>query len=86
SRHNPCGLPAGAAAHVGLYVYRRETLLKLAAAPAAPLELEESLEQLRALALGIRIRVVATSHVAAGVDTPEDLETVRSLMMASSRN
>ncbi len=84
-------VPSAAAAHVGLYVYRRETLLKLAASPAAPLELEESLEQLRALALGIRIRVVATSHVAAGVDTPEDLERVRTVfldksMMASSRN
>jgi 3-deoxy-manno-octulosonate cytidylyltransferase (CMP-KDO synthetase) len=78
-------IPSAAAAHVGLYVYRRETLLKLAAAPAAPLELEESLEQLRALALGIRIRVVATSHVAAGVDTPEDLEKVRSMMLTSSR-
>ena len=76
---------AGAAAHVGLYVYRRETLLKLASAPANRLELAESLEQLRALAHGIRIRVVGTTHVAAGVDTPEDLERVRSMMMASSR-
>ena len=79
------GLPVAARAHVGLYVYRRETLLKLAAAPAAPLELEESLEQLRALAHGIRIRVVETRYGAAGVDTPEDLERVRQMMMASSR-
>jgi 3-deoxy-manno-octulosonate cytidylyltransferase (CMP-KDO synthetase) len=86
SRQNPGGVPPGAMAHAGLYVYRRQALLKLAAAPAAPLELEESLEQLRALALGIRIRVVATAQVAAGVDTPEDLERVRSMMMASSRN
>jgi 3-deoxy-manno-octulosonate cytidylyltransferase (CMP-KDO synthetase) len=77
--------PSVARAHVGLYVYRRETLLKLAAAPAAPLEIEESLEQLRALAHGIRIRVVETRHVAAGVDTPEDLDRVRQMMMASSR-
>lgn len=75
----------GARAHVGLYVYRRDTLLKLAALPAAALELEESLEQLRALANGIRIRVVDTRHVAAGVDTPEDLDRVRSMMLASSR-
>jgi 3-deoxy-manno-octulosonate cytidylyltransferase (CMP-KDO synthetase) len=79
-------VPSVARAHVGLYVYRRQTLLKLASAPAVPLELEESLEQLRALALGIRIRVVETRHVAAGVDTPEDLERVRLMMMASSRN
>jgi 3-deoxy-manno-octulosonate cytidylyltransferase (CMP-KDO synthetase) len=83
-------VPPAASAHVGLYVYRRETLLKLAATPAVPLELEESLEQLRALALGIRIRVVATNHVAAGVDTPEDLERLRTMfltspMLASSR-
>ena len=79
------GLPAPARAHVGLYVYRRETLLKLAALPAAPLEIVESLEQLRALAHGIRIRVVETTHAAAGVDTAEDLERVRHLMMASPR-
>jgi 3-deoxy-manno-octulosonate cytidylyltransferase (CMP-KDO synthetase) len=78
-------VPSMASAHVGLYVYRRQTLLKLAAAPAVPLELEESLEQLRALALGIRIRVVETRHIAAGVDTPEDLERVRHMMLTSSR-
>jgi 3-deoxy-manno-octulosonate cytidylyltransferase (CMP-KDO synthetase) len=77
------GLPAVARAHVGLYVYRRDTLLKLAAAPAVPLELEESLEQLRALAHGIKIRVVETRHIAAGVDTPADLERVRQTMMVS---
>jgi 3-deoxy-manno-octulosonate cytidylyltransferase (CMP-KDO synthetase) len=79
-------VPPVARAHVGLYVYRRDTLLKLAALPAAPLELEERLEQLRALANGIRIRVVETRHVAAGVDTPDDLERVRQMMLTSSRN
>ena len=77
--------PSVARAHVGLYVYRRETLLKLAGLAAAPLEIVESLEQLRALAHGIRIRVVETKHAAAGVDTPEDLERVRHLMMVSPR-
>jgi 3-deoxy-manno-octulosonate cytidylyltransferase (CMP-KDO synthetase) len=75
SRDN--GLPDPARAHVGLYVYRRETLLKLAGLTPAPLETLESLEQLRALAHGIRIRVVETTHAGAGVDTPEDLERVR---------
>ena len=78
-------VPAAARAHVGLYVYRRDTLLKLASLPATPLEREESLEQLRALAHGIRIRVVDTRHVAAGVDTPEDLDRVRSMMLLPSR-
>jgi 3-deoxy-manno-octulosonate cytidylyltransferase (CMP-KDO synthetase) len=76
------GLPAPARAHVGLYVYRRETLLKLAGLSAAPLETLESLEQLRALAHGIRIRVVETTHAAPGVDTPEDLERVRQMILA----
>jgi 3-deoxy-manno-octulosonate cytidylyltransferase (CMP-KDO synthetase) len=79
----PGGLPAAARAHVGLYVYRPDTLLKLAATPAVPLEIEESLEQLRALAHGIRIRVVETRHVAAGVDTPDDLERVRQTMLTT---
>ena len=78
-------VPSAARAHVGLYVYRRDTLLKLAATPASPLELEESLEQLRALVHGIRIRVVETRHVAAGVDTPADLERVRQTMLISTR-
>ena len=78
-------VPSTARAHVGLYVYRRETLLRLAALPPAPLELQESLEQLRALANGIRIRVVETRHMAAGVDTPDDLERVRLMMLTPSR-
>jgi 3-deoxy-manno-octulosonate cytidylyltransferase (CMP-KDO synthetase) len=76
-------LAALARAHVGLYVYRRGTLLKLAGTPPGLLEQQESLEQLRALALGIKIRVVDTRHAAAGVDTPEDLERVRHMMMVS---
>lgn len=77
--------PSVARAHVGLYVYRRETLLKLASLAAAPLETLESLEQLRALAHGIRIRVVDTTHAAAGVDTAEDLQRVRQMMLVSPR-
>lgn len=73
-------VPSVARAHMGLYVYRRETLLKLAALPAVPLELIESLEQLRAMAHGIRIRVVETSHLTMAVDTPADLERVRSAL------
>lgn len=67
--------------HVGLYAYRREALLRFAALPQAPLEQAEGLEQLRALAAGMRIRVVP-HHGEAGiaVDTPEDLERVRALL------
>ena len=78
-------MPAPARAHIGLYVYRRETLLKLAGLAATPLEIVESLEQLRALAHGIRIRVIETTHAVAGVDTFEDLERVRQLILVSPR-
>jgi 3-deoxy-manno-octulosonate cytidylyltransferase (CMP-KDO synthetase) len=66
--------------HVGLYGYRREALARFAALPRDPLEQAEGLEQLRALANGMRIRVVAMEGEApAAVDTPEDLERVRAL-------
>jgi 3-deoxy-manno-octulosonate cytidylyltransferase (CMP-KDO synthetase) len=81
-RDTPAAVPASARAHLGLYVYRRETLLKLAALPPAALELTESLEQLRALANGIAIRVVETPHITAAVDTPEDLERVRQIVLS----
>ena len=63
--------------HVGLYVYRRETLLRLARLAPGRLERLESLEQLRALEHGIPIYVVDTDYVSAEVNTPEDLERVR---------
>lgn len=66
--------------HLGLYVYRRDTLLRLAALAPTPLEGQERLEQLRALEHGIRIRVVITEHPSFGVDTPADLERVRGMV------
>ncbi len=78
-------VPDIARAHIGLYVYRRDTLLRLAALPATELEQVESLEQLRALANGIAIHVVQTSHHAIGVDTPEDLDRVRHWLLTESR-
>lgn len=71
--------------HLGLYAYRRRFLLELARLAPTPLELIESLEQLRVLEHGHRIRVVDTQHDAYGVDTPEDLERVRRLMGAMAR-
>ena len=65
--------------HIGLYVYRRDTLLRLARLAVGQLERLESLEQLRALENGIRIRVVETDFCSAEVNTPEDLERVRQL-------
>ena len=62
--------------HLGLYMYRRDTLLKLASLPTGRLEDAEKLEQLRALEHGIPIRVWETEHVSLRVDTPEDVEPV----------
>ena len=77
---------AGAAfVHVGLYAFRREFLLRFAALPQTPLEVAESLEQLRALEHGFRIRTVVTEHHSIGVDTPDDLERARRLSAEEAR-
>jgi 3-deoxy-manno-octulosonate cytidylyltransferase (CMP-KDO synthetase) len=67
-------------AHVGLYVYRRGCLLRLAGLPPTAMERAEALEQLRALEHGIRIKAIETTHETIGVDTREDLERVRALL------
>lgn len=66
--------------HIGLYVYRKDFLLGYSAMPVGPLERAESLEQLRALENGHRIRVIETQYESLGVDTPEDLERVQQLI------
>jgi len=71
--------------HVGLYVYRRASLLRFAALPQSPLEVAEGLEQLRALHYGMRIRVVERDGAGGpAVDTAEDLERVRALIAAQA--
>jgi len=60
--------------HLGIYIYTRETLLRLAEMPTSPLEDSEKLEQLRALDHGIRIRVWETTHPSLRIDAPEDLK------------
>lgn len=65
--------------HIGIYAYRREFLLKYAKMEPTPLEKAESLEQLRALENGFRIKVVETKASFVGVDTPEDLERVNEI-------
>jgi 3-deoxy-manno-octulosonate cytidylyltransferase (CMP-KDO synthetase) len=75
------GQPVAAAwAHVGLYVYRRDVLLRVAALPQTAMERAEALEQLRALEHGIRIKAIETTHETIGVDTHEDLARVRTLL------
>jgi 3-deoxy-manno-octulosonate cytidylyltransferase (CMP-KDO synthetase) len=66
--------------HVGLYAYRREALERFVALPPSPLELQEKLEQLRALEAGMRIDITIVDTVPRGVDTPADLETTRQIL------
>jgi 3-deoxy-manno-octulosonate cytidylyltransferase (CMP-KDO synthetase) len=66
--------------HIGLYGFRREFLLTFSGLAQTPLELAESLEQLRALEHGFRIRTVLTEHESIGVDTPGDLDRARRRM------
>jgi len=64
-------------AHIGLYAFRREVLEEVVKLPPSPLEQAESLEQLRWMEHGFRIRAAVTSLPSLGVDTPEDLEKIR---------
>ncbi len=66
--------------HVGLYGYRRETLDKISSLPQSSLELAESLEQLRWLQAGYKIRMSLTEEPTIGIDTPADLEAARQLL------
>ena len=71
----------GAWRHIGIYAYRVSSLLRFAGWPPTPLEMAEKLEQLRALEHGMHIHLVALPTVPpAGVDTPEDLDRVRTLL------
>ena len=67
--------------HVGLYVFRREFLLKFAAMEPTPLERLEKLEQLRALENGYKVKVKTTVFNCIGVDEPEDVEKVKNAML-----
>ncbi|WP_394766654.1 3-deoxy-manno-octulosonate cytidylyltransferase [uncultured Paludibaculum sp.] len=70
--------------HIGLYVYRRALLLGYSTLRPGILEQNEKLEQLRALENGISIRVAETAYETIGVDTPEDLLQVESLITTAS--
>jgi 3-deoxy-manno-octulosonate cytidylyltransferase (CMP-KDO synthetase) len=66
--------------HIGLYAYRRAALERFVRLPPSPLELQEKLEQLRALEAGMRIDITIVDTVPRGVDTPADLETTRQIL------
>ena len=67
--------------HIGIYGYRRAALERFVNLPPSPLERRERLEQLRALENGMRIDVMVVDTVPLGVDTPEDLERARRLLL-----
>jgi 3-deoxy-manno-octulosonate cytidylyltransferase (CMP-KDO synthetase) len=66
--------------HLGIYGYRRGTLLRLVKFPVSPLERAEKLEQLRALENGISIAVVKVDYDSVGVDVPEDVAKVEKIL------
>ena len=70
--------------HIGLYAYRRAALERFVKLPPSPLELQEKLEQLRALEAGMRIDITIVDTVPRGVDTPADLETTRQILASSA--
>ena len=70
--------------HIGLYAYRREVLAQITKLSQSPLELAESLEQLRWLQNGYRIKVGLTDVETVGIDTPEDLQRAEQFILAAS--
>lgn len=66
--------------HIGLYAFRKSFLAEFCAQSPTPLESAEGLEQLRALYLGARIKVVPVEHESWGVDTPDDVAKVEALL------
>ncbi len=66
--------------HIGMYAYRADILAKLTELPQAPIEVTESLEQLRWLYNGYRIKVATTCHETIGIDTPADMERALQFM------
>ncbi len=69
--------PANYWLHLGVYAFSRMTLQRYACWPRSMLEISESLEQLRALEHGVRIKMITTSHPWPGVNTQADVERVR---------
>ena len=66
--------------HIGIYAFRKHALLDFYSLPMQSLEASEKLEQLRYLEYGKKIKMVETTHVGIGIDTPEDLEKARKML------
>lgn len=66
--------------HIGIYAFRKAALMDFYRLPMQSLEASEKLEQLRYLEYGKKIKMVETTHVGIGIDTPEDLEKARLML------
>ncbi len=66
--------------HIGIYAFRKKSLLDFYNLPMKTLEASEKLEQLRYLEFGKRIKMVETKHIGIGIDTIEDLEKARKML------
>lgn len=66
--------------HLGIYGYKRDALFKMTSLPQSPLEKTESLEQLRALENGMKIKTSVVNFVPVGIDTKEDLEKFKEIV------
>lgn len=84
SRHPIPSGPGPHYHHVGIYTYRRTALERFIKLDPSPLEIQERLEQLRALEASMRIDAILIDQAPWGVDTPEDLERMRTLLKASN--
>lgn len=67
--------------HIGIYGYTRDALLKMTSTPQSMLEKAESLEQLRALQSGLKIKTIKVDFVPVGIDTKEDLKKFEKIAM-----
>ena len=66
--------------HLGIYGFKREALFKMTELPQAPYEMSESLEQLRALQNGMKIKVGIVENIPVGIDTMEDFEKFKAMV------
>ncbi len=66
--------------HIGVYAFRKQAIMDFYSLPMKSLEASEKLEQLRYLEFGKRIKMVETTHVSIGIDTPEDLVKARKMI------
>jgi len=67
--------------HIGVYAFRKQALMDFYSLDVGTLENSEKLEQLRYLEYGKKIKMIETSHIGIGIDTPEDLETARRMFV-----